>query len=45
MNFSIEQIFWVILIMISLVSILRIIRKKGWKLNNFIRIEDVKDED
>jgi len=45
MNFSIEQIFWVILIMISIVSILRIIRKKGWKLNNFIRIEDVKDED
>jgi len=45
MNFSIEQIFWVILIIISLVSILRIIRKKGWKLNNFIRIEDVKDED
>jgi len=45
MNFSIEQIFWVVLIIISLVSILRIIRKKGWKLNNFIRIEDVKDED
>ena len=45
MNFSIEQIFWVILIMISLVSILRIIRQKGWKLNNFIRIEDVKDEE
>jgi hypothetical protein len=31
--------------MISLVSILRIIRQKGWKLNNFIRIEDVKDEE
>jgi len=45
MNFSIEQIFWVILIMISLVSILRIIRQKGWKWDNFIRIEDVKDED
>jgi len=45
MNFSIEQIFWVVLIIISLVSILRIIRQKGWKLNNFIRIEDVKDED
>jgi hypothetical protein len=45
MNLSIEQIFWVVLIIISLVSILRIIRKKGWKLNNFIRIEDVKDED
>ena len=45
MNFSIEQIFWVILIMISLVSIIRLIRQKGWKLNNFIRIEDVKDED
>ena len=45
MNFSIEQIFWVILIMISLVSIIRLTRQKGWKLNNFIRIEDVKDED
>jgi len=45
MNLSIEQIFWVVLIIISLVSILRIIRQKGWKLNNFIRIEDVKDED
>jgi len=45
MNLSIVQIFWVVLIIISLVSILRKIRKKGWKLNNFIRIEDVKDED
>ncbi len=44
MNFSAVQIFWIILIAIALVSILRIIRQKGWKLNKFIRIEDVEDE-
>ena len=40
-----SNLFWVILIMISLLSIIRLIRQKGWKLNNFIRIEDVKDEE
>ncbi|MDP6339552.1 MAG: hypothetical protein QF842_04385 [Candidatus Marinimicrobia bacterium] len=44
MNFSAVQIFWIILIVIALVSIKRIISEKGWTLKNFIRVEDVDDE-
>jgi hypothetical protein len=34
------KIVWVILIGIILVSIRRILNKKGWKIGSFIRIED-----
>lgn len=44
MNFSFVQIFWIILILIALVSIKRIITEKGWTLKNFIRVEDVDDD-
>jgi len=44
MNFSFVQIFWIILIIISIISIRRIMTKKSWTLKNFIRVEDI-DED
>ena len=34
------RIVWIILIGIILVSIRRILNGKGWKIGNFIRIED-----
>ena len=34
------RIVWIILIGIILVSIRRILNEKGWKIDNFIRIED-----
>ena len=34
------KIVWVILIGIILVSIRRILNKKGWEIGSFIRIED-----
>ena len=34
------RIVWIILIGIILVSIRRILNEKGWKICNFIRIED-----
>ena len=34
------RIVWIILIGIMLVSIRRILNEKGWKIGNFIRIED-----
>ncbi|MEC7821144.1 MAG: hypothetical protein VX932_01580 [Candidatus Neomarinimicrobiota bacterium] len=45
MNFSPVQIFWIILLAISISSIVRIFREKGWSYKNFIRIEDVDDEE
>jgi len=44
MNFSLVQIFWIVLIIIALRSVKRIIVEKGWTLKNFIRVEDVDDE-
>lgn len=44
MNFSAVQIFWIILIVIALISIKRIMAEKGWNLKNFIRVEDVDDD-
>ncbi|SVA99308.1 uncharacterized protein METZ01_LOCUS152162, partial [marine metagenome] len=44
-NFSAIQIFWIILLVISISSIVRIFREKGWSLKSFIRIEDVDDEE
>tara|TARA_B100001750_G_C15514532_1_gene606022 strand:- start:1568 stop:1789 length:222 start_codon:yes stop_codon:yes gene_type:complete len=44
MRFTFVQIFWIILIVIALVSIKRIVSKKGWTLKNFIRVEEVDDD-
>jgi hypothetical protein len=34
------RIVWILLIGIILISIKRILNEKGWKISNFIRIED-----
>ena len=34
------RIIWIILFGIILVSIKRIFNEKGWKISNFIRVED-----
>ena len=34
------RIIWIILIGIILISIKRIFDEKGWRISNFIRIED-----
>ena len=44
MNLTFVQIFWIILIVISLMSIKRIIKEKGFKLKNFIRVEDIEED-
>ena len=44
MNFTFVQIFWILLIVIALVSIKRIFTQKGWTFKNFIRVEDVDDD-
>ncbi|MBC8345760.1 MAG: hypothetical protein ISR89_06085 [Candidatus Marinimicrobia bacterium] len=44
MNFTFVQIFWIILIIIALLSVKRIFAEKGWTFKNFIRVEDVEDE-
>tara|TARA_B000000475_G_C15626352_1_gene295416 strand:- start:295 stop:435 length:141 start_codon:yes stop_codon:yes gene_type:complete len=41
MSLTFVQIFWIVLILIALISIKRIIIQKGFKLKNFIRVEDV----
>jgi hypothetical protein len=45
MNFTFVQIFWFILIIISIISIKRIVLQKGWTLKNFIRVEDIEEKD
>ena len=45
MNLTFVQIFWIVLIIISIISIRRIIIEKGWKIKNFIRVEDVDQKD
>jgi hypothetical protein len=45
MNLTFVQIFWIILIIISIISIRRIVIQKGWTLKNFIRVEDIEEED
>ena len=37
------RIVWIVLIGIILISIKRIFDEKGWKISNFIRIEDDDD--
>ena len=44
MNLTFVQIFWIILIIISLMSIKRIINEKGFKLKIFIRVEDIEED-
>jgi len=44
MQFSFVQIFWIILLAISIASIVKIFRQKNWTLGNFIRVEDVDEE-
>lgn len=44
MHLTFVQIFWIILIIISLMSIKRIINEKGFKLKNFIRVEDIEED-
>ena len=41
MSLTFVQIFWIVLILIALISIKRIIIQKGFKLKKFIRVEDV----
>ena len=41
MSLTFVQIFWIVLIAIALISIKRIILQKGFKLKNFIRVEDI----
>ena len=43
-SYTAVQIFWIILIVIGLLSIKRIVAEKGWSLKNFIRVEEVDDE-
>ena len=44
MQISFVQIFWIILLAISIASIIKIFRQKDWSLGNFIRVEDVDEE-
>mgnify|MGYP006101490489 CR=1 FL=1 len=44
MNLTFIQIFWIVLIIISMMSIRKIIIQKGWTLKNFIRVEDVEED-
>tara|TARA_B100000470_G_scaffold211284_1_gene190063 strand:+ start:569 stop:706 length:138 start_codon:yes stop_codon:yes gene_type:complete len=45
MNLTFVQIFWIVLIIISIMSLRRIVIQKGWTLKNFIRVEDIEEED
>lgn len=39
------RIIWIILIGIILISIKRIFDEKGWRISNFIRIEEDDDDE
>tara|TARA_B100001142_G_C14308633_1_gene645781 strand:- start:1780 stop:1917 length:138 start_codon:yes stop_codon:yes gene_type:complete len=45
MQISFVQIFWIVLIVLSLASILKIIKQKEFSIGNFIRVEDVDDDE
>ena len=45
MQISFVQIFWIVLIVLSLASILKIIKQKESSIGNFIRVEDVDDDE
>ena len=45
MQLSFVQIFWIVIIAISIASIVKIFQQKGWNIGNFIRVEDVDDNE
>jgi|TARA_B100001059_G_C17586138_1_gene452323 hypothetical protein len=45
MQISFVQIFWIILIVISIASIIKIFKQKEFSIGNFIRVEDVEDDE
>ncbi len=45
MQISFVQIFWIILLAISIASIIKIFRQKRWTFGNFIRVEDVEEDE
>jgi hypothetical protein len=45
MQISFVQIFWIILIVISIASIIKIFKQKEFSVGNFIRVEDVEDDE
>jgi len=45
MQMSFVQIFWIALIVISVASIIKIFKKNEFSVGNFIRIEDVEDDE
>jgi hypothetical protein len=45
MQISFVQIFWIILIVISIASIIKILKQKEFSIGNFIRVEDVEDDE
>ena len=45
MHISFVQIFWIILIVISIASIIKIFKQKEFSIGNFIRVEDVEDDE
>jgi hypothetical protein len=45
MQISFVQVFWIILIVISIASIIKIFKKKEFSIGNFIRVEDVEDDE
>ena len=45
MQISFVQIFWIILIIISIASIIKIFKQKEFSIGNFIRVEDVEDDE
>ena len=45
MQISFVQIFWIILIVISIASIIKIFKQKEFSIGNFIRVEDVEEDE
>tara|TARA_B100000575_G_scaffold67877_1_gene52441 strand:- start:4 stop:141 length:138 start_codon:yes stop_codon:yes gene_type:complete len=45
MQISFVQIFWIVLIVISIASIIKIFRQREFSFGNFIRVEDVEDDE
>ena len=45
MSLTFVQIFWIILIVISIASIIKIFKQKEFSIGNFIRVEDVEDDE
>ena len=45
MQISFVQIFWIVLIVISVASIIKIFKQKEFTFGDFIRVEDVEDDE